>query len=276
MASVNPKAALDHFGHVETFDPVLWPSGEDISTMLERHEIITHQPANFWQVSARWALLKKYNMLYDESLLAKGPIVVSNGERKLQFSHEDMEAINCFWTNAVQSLDLSNDLIDFFKNKTSNGRRLEWTTMNCPPSCQFTLHAHPNIELIYCSMGSLHEVRMDGSPLTTSFEKVDGRTVKGPNLTSLKRPWKFSTINEGDWLVNEVGSIHKSFTASKGDGCLLVVLWGGSHADIVDGPSALNVQSMVDKMDAKLSQCDCGKWEVIEETFLPDSERRGV
>ena len=41
--------------------------------------------------------------------------------------------------------------------------------MDCVSGCQFRLHAHPNIELVYCLRGELHEIRMEGPPITKSF-----------------------------------------------------------------------------------------------------------
>ena len=51
----------------------------------------------------------------------------------------------------------------------SNERILEWSLMDIVPGCQFNLHAHPNIELVYWLYGELHEVRMDGKPITKTF-----------------------------------------------------------------------------------------------------------
>lgn len=106
-------------------------------------------------------------------------------------------------------------------------------------------------------------------------------TLKGPNLTILQRPWKFGTLRQGTWLVNEAGSVHKSFTATSGDGCILITLWSGSHADVLETevPTEPNVKQAVETMDRKLdaatlSLCTCTKdWKRLEETFLPASER---
>ena len=92
----------------------------------------------------------------------------------------------------------------------------------------------------------------------------------------LQRSWKFGTLRQGTWLCNESGSVHKSFTATSGTGCVLVTLWSGSHADVVDEefPVEPNVQQAVDKMDQKLTTCKCASdWTRLEETFLPASER---
>ena len=144
---------------------------------------------------------------------------------------------------------------------------------------QFNLHAHPNLELVYCARGELHEVRMDGPPVPNQYEPhpTQKERVKGPNLSYMRRPWKFGTLREGNWLVNEAGSIHKSFTATSGKGCLLVTLWSGSHANILEGeePVEPNVQDAVDRMDKEIERCECkSDWQSLEQTFLPASERR--
>ena len=134
--------------------------------------------------------------------------------------------------------------------------------------------------MVYCVRGQLHEVRMDGPPVPNVYDPhpTQANRVKGPNLSSLRRPWKFATLCEGTWLVNEAGSVHKSFTATSGSGCLLVALWSGSHANILSGeePVDPNVQSAVEEMDHTIKDCsDClSNWQILDQTFLPASERR--
>lgn len=120
---------------------------------------------------------------------------------------------------------------------------------------------------------------MQGPPLPNQYEPHPTKPdcVKGPNLSMLQRQWKFGTLREGAWLVNEAGSVHKSFTATSGNGCTLITLWSGSHADILEPefPVEPNVQQAVDKMDQRLATCKCSSnWKQLEETFLPALERR--
>ena len=121
-------------------------------------------------------------------------------------------------------------------------------------------------------------MRMQGPPLPNQYDPHPTKAdrVKGPNLSMLQREWKFGTLRQGTWLVNEAGSVHKSFTATSGKGCILIALWSGSHADILQAefPTQPNVQQAVDKMDEKLANCQCASdWKRLEETFLPASER---
>ena len=249
------------------------------------------QDPKFWQASARRALLHKFGYLASDDT-DSGKWTTRNVE-----STEEIESIQRIWEQVVENVNNSttttDDLGDFVHNhcQSSNRRALQWSGMTCPPGSQFRLHAHPNLELVYCSRGALHEVRMLGEPLTKQFERDydanstdnEGAQLKGPNLTDLQRPWKFATLPAGRWLVNEVGSIHKSFTSTAGTGCQLLVLWGGSHANIENPPATVNVQDAVDATDQKLhkssssTSCnkgDCTNWStMISETFLPDSEK---
>jgi hypothetical protein len=196
--------------------------------------------------------------------------------------------------NLEPTVDKNIDFVDFILSQCciSNQRQLQWSVMTCPSGVQFQLHAHPNIELIYCIRGSLHEIRMNGAPFTRTFEERRNNleintdnSVTGPNLTYLKRSWSFATLNASQWLVNEIGSIHKSFTSSKSDGgCILLVLWGGSHANILDPPEYPNIQNAFEAMDERLKQDSEGDYKntsccsdtssnVIRETFLPFSEK---
>ena len=218
------------------------------------------------------------------------------------------------------------DLLELLSEGKSNGRNLRWALMKCPPGCQFRLHAHPNIELVYCLQGELHEVRMEGPPVerssmmlveskqerqeegqpsssssstTSSSSKTTNTnrnlTILGPNITDLKRPWHFHTLHAGQWLVNECGSIHKSFTSTCGIGCTLLVMWGGSHANIPNdrAPQSPSIEEAANSMDSKLttmttttskkseeSSPSCryctSNLGQLSESFLPESERRAA
>lgn len=207
------------------------------------------------------------------------------------------ECDNLFVDHRRMASSINMDITDFIVNRCciSNNRQMEWSVISCPPGVQFQLHAHPNIELIYCIRGALYEVRMNGPPISRFFEEhgADGEdekmsNVSGPELTHTQRSWSFGSLKEAQWLVNEVGSIHKSFTSSKSDGgCDLLVLWGGSHANIHKPPVTPNIQKAVDLMDDRLKRefdtktdnvfcCSETNENVISTTFLPESEKSGA
>eukprot|EP00934_Nitzschia_sp_Nitz4_P004427 Nitzschia sp. Nitz4//scaffold135_size62275//6003//6848//NITZ4_006344-RA/size62275-processed-gene-0.17-mRNA-1//1//CDS//3329535545//4417//frame0 len=249
-----------------------WPSGDFILESLSQYvDLLPNNNPSYWQAHARLALLRKYGLWNEENPSASDVV----------------EKVTELWNKLVESPTTSNGSSDAAQQDLeqlvqsggkSNNRVLQWAVMDCAAGCQFRLHAHPNIELVYCVKGELHEIRMDGEPFVKDFAKhpEDETQVVGPSLTTCKRPWKFQTIRKGDWLVNEVGSIHKSFTATNGDGCVLFCLWGGSHANILEEPPL--VTDAVNHMDDQITQhCGChpssSELESIKETFLPPSER---
>lgn len=256
-----------------------WPSNEFLRNTLHpyRHLIRKGQKQEEedheedWQIQARRALLEECGFLPENS-----------SKRNETMTVDDAIRVQTIWDQVIQqaaeaeilmndtnietmSTPKNCDLIEFFKEGgKSNHRQLEWALMDCAPGCQFQLHAHPNLELVYCIKGALHEVRLlevDNLDLVRDFEVTGKITsnnnpqVIGPSLmNSSSRPWRFDTLSQGHWLVNRVGTIHKSFTATKGDGCILLVLWGGSHANISQEPSV--VRDAVEAMDRKLGRVD--------------------
>lgn len=298
-------------------------NGKLNSSSQQQEEDLVRDP-NFWQANARRALLHKYGHLSSSADYDDAGMPTSRNVRNVQ----EIETIQTLWKHVVESAlsssankntnetcnnnDEDDDLVEFIRSQCqqSNHRNLQWSGMHCQPGTQFQLHAHPNLELVYCCQGALHEIRMLGDPLTKSFDR-DGEDaqkdhhqqqapnqqqcgVQGPNLTTLQRSWKFATLPAGRWLVNEVGSIHKSFTSTARTGCQLLALWGGSHANIIHPPVSVNIQGAVDATDQQIvrhhqlastmgrsassSACygDCTNWANISQTFLPESERRSA
>lgn len=234
---------LGPFDGSQMRDEANWPPRELLTANL------CDAPLSILQQGARNALLEKYGYENWNILLSEAD--QQSGEQR--------------------GTKVMNDLIDLLITGKSNQRPLQWTLMNCAPGCQFRLHAHPNIEVVYCIEGALHEIRMEGLPPTKCFEadEAEEGVLIGPSVSQMKRPWKFGTLKRGEWLVNEIGSIHKSFTASN-CGCKLLVLWGGSHANIKDEPFLIS--NAVLSMDQKV--CSCRNGEAISETFLPESEKK--
>ena len=223
-----------------------WPSNEFFTTVLKPYEHIIPDldSQDDWQVQARRALLQECGFL------DRGSAATDTDETAVESAWE--RAVNRAVMNSNNDDDTNvgvNDLIEFFRDGgKSNHRQLEWALMDCAPGCQFQLHAHPNLELVYCLRGELHEVRLveeEGVDLSRDFKMTEEETknqnpqVIGPSLLGCSRPWRFGTLSQGQWLVNRVGTIHKSFTATNGDGCILLALWGGAHANIWQEPSVV-------------------------------------
>ena len=154
------------------------------------------------------------------------------------------------------------------------------TQNRCPPNYNFKLHSHPNLELCIPITGTLYERRLIGKILhpmvvereleltkpTSEDEEDSGVKNKGKKLyqqptdleikqvyTSLKNSLsrKVATLgnhgkfidrqlNVGQVLVNDIGSIHQSYT--KEDGCLILAIWSGLHADLDKGCDCCGIE----------------------------------
>jgi hypothetical protein len=119
------------------------------------------------------------------------------------------------------------DFEQFMQTGKSNGREMSWTIISIPPNRSFPMHAHPSIEVIYVAKGVMHELRLTGQPPTKEF----GADLQGPDLSkTTTKAFAHHAIAQGEMLVNEIGSVHQSYT--KDQGCVLLVLWSSAHADI--------------------------------------------
>jgi|AntRauTorckE5430_2_1112549.scaffolds.fasta_scaffold00209_11 hypothetical protein len=143
---------------------------------------------------------------------------------------------------------------------TSNSHPIKMQFLACPPNYNFKLHAHPTIELAIPFVGELWERRLMGARLHQSIvarqpalsvsTEGEDKFHRGPSdeeignvkkslqkqlaekLVSMGSLGEFVDrgLSEGQVLLNEVGSIHQSYTQNRG--CLLLVLWSGMHADL--------------------------------------------
>jgi hypothetical protein len=253
---------------------------DGINSLKEPESVRTSMPpSRQLGIGAKRALLTKHGFIgTDNKTIPSDEDVEALWSKLLDSSssekHEEAPGEADF-TRQQQKMQML--LLDLVHTKKSNGNKLKWTIMDCLPGTKFQLHAHPNIELVYCLQGELHEVRMAGAPLTMIFDsktKEDGSQVQvGPNLKDCKRSWYFDVLKEGHWSVNEVGSIHQSFTSSK-QGCVLVALWS-AHADIEDSmqPEGFRVASVIDNMVKKVCCSNGDSASFVGETFLPPSEK---
>lgn len=137
------------------------------------------------------------------------------------------------------SKGLNKQADELIESRISNNRPMRWVVMIIKPNSTFKFHAHPNVEFIYVIKGKLFEFR-----LQTTVEKDYNASSDGPDL----RPYgtsdfKANSVSECDpvagtdpiedvnrFIINEIGSCHLSYT--KEEGCVLLVLWGGSHSNV--------------------------------------------
>ena len=165
------------------------------------------------------------------------------------------------------------DVAEITGSGTSNGRNLRFDLMSIAGGTAFSLHAHPNAELVYCLEGELHEIRLlnwEGA----AGEPYASDSPVGPDLSGVSCSWEKRTLRSGEWLVNPCGSVHLTFTGA-GGGCELLVLWSGKHAN-VKGEREPRDKKQIDE-EVKLCQCGGSCWDTGD-LFLPmetDEHGRG-
>lgn len=271
-----PEGMIDRHAHDFLTADEVWngdfPLGiPELVVQKEGFDLPRSDDATYWQTSARWMMLQKYRpRLLPRHL--QNPYHFSpssDGHLGLVFSDYDTQLINQIWQGIVNSVVKSSDdttdaagnklddLSDFLKNGgSSNGFPLQWSFRLCGPNARLKLHAHKGLELVYCLRGALHEVRLQGEPVASEQDFID--TV---SMSFANRKWKFQTLQQGQWMINEIGSVHQSFTASSGTGCCLLVLSAGSHWNVPESddgrnPTVMigheNIQDIIERLNDKL------------------------
>ena len=154
---------------------------------------------------------------------------------------------------------------------SGGGRHMRFDCMQIPPDMKFRLHAHPNVELVLCVRGRLHEVRLTGGSLKAA-KKFSGSEPEGPDLSDERTEWETRTLEEGNWLVNETGSVHLTFTDKK-IGCTLFVLWSGKHAN-VDEERWPTDYDLAEEVERCTREC-CGGRGAGKDLFIPEDGSTG-
>ena len=124
---------------------------------------------------------------------------------------------------------VATNLDEFLSTGLSNGRKLHLQVMAIPPSKCFKIHAHPNIEFELTLLGALHEFRWIGPPVRKEELVGTKEELIGPDIASMAVFEKLEA-REGEFIVNEIGSVHQSFTDNE-VGVVFVCLWSGCHAN---------------------------------------------
>lgn len=84
------------------------------------------------------------------------------------------------------------------------------------------------LEVIHILRGALYEQRLTGATIP---RQTDPEAREGPDLSKATGlHFTRGCFSAGNIYVNEVGSIHQSFT--RGEGCLLLCVWGGAHLNL--------------------------------------------
>jgi len=208
-----------------------------------RHYVDTSEAAQLLPAASPWPV----------RLARPSEIANSSGE-ELGF-HLDSEASAAFdsaWRTALRPTFAAQAAVSaldaYLESGLSRGRRLFLCVLAMPPHTWTKVHAHPNIEFAACLAGRMHEVRLVGPPWPLDGRgqynaEADGPMPEPPNLnawasaqgrapsTEDRAVAAFERILQpGEFLANDIGSVHQSFT--RDEGCLLLVLWSGCHANI--------------------------------------------
>jgi len=109
----------------------------------------------------------------------------------------------------------------FKKTNKSNNIKMQYNIMEAKKNTSFNLHIHPTIELIYIIKGKLYEDRFNKLVPRNKIKLLKKKTdlPKGKFSTKIHK--------KGHFLVNDIGTVHNSYT--KKEGTLLLVLWCGKH-----------------------------------------------
>lgn len=128
------------------------------------------------------------------------------------------------------------ELDEFLLTRLSNGTRMKWDIMRIRKNVAFRLHIHSTIECIYVVKGSISEHRKIGVPIAiTEFEKINEASAADTSTFTRKVPvttdmFCTRTVKQGEFIVNEIGSMHLSYTEE--EDAILLVLWCGKHLNI--------------------------------------------
>ena len=98
--------------------------------------------------------------------------------------------------------------------------------LHIPRWTSFFVHQHPGIELVYLLRGSMHEIRL------VEPRHIERHCRQPQAPFDLKDPSfrferKLHTARRGQWLCNEVGSVHQSFTED--EDAVLLAIWPGQY-----------------------------------------------
>lgn len=137
----------------------------------------------------------------------------------------------------------STDQFDEFETTgRSNGHDMHLQCMCLPPNFETRLHGHVAIELCYVLSGTLteHKLHCNVPCLGKDEEKVPALDLSGvspaPKTSAETKPprcgdvpetacWRETEVEVGEYLHNDVGSVHQITSGS--DGASLLLLWCG-------------------------------------------------
>jgi hypothetical protein len=159
--------------------------------------------------------------------------VVNESKHKtgIYVSDEHASAFDKEWRESLErsfsvNPELKEELDTFMKTGFSNGRKLRLQIMVLPPGMYFKIHAHPNIEFELTLSGRLEEFRF---LFRAPAGDLTGDQPRGPSISS-HDVFEHRKVDPGQCMINEIGSVHQSFTGKK-EPCSILVMWSGCHAN---------------------------------------------
>ena len=194
--------------------------------------------------------------LLDSFSIAAQPQLFKTLEERQAFDSQ-------FHASILVSMTAKTLLEEVVSKGMSNGHPLMLQFLACPPNVSFSLHSHASVELDIPLVGKLwekylygaalnptlllrksplavvQEMDQEGSKLYTPLFDEEVKEVTQSltqtvvdKIPSLGNIGKFvDRVNEeGSVIYNEIGSIHQTYT--KDQGCLILALWCGAHANI--------------------------------------------
>mmetsp|Transcript_38153 Transcript_38153/g.92795 ORF Transcript_38153/g.92795 Transcript_38153/m.92795 type:complete len:249 (-) Transcript_38153:69-815(-) len=152
-------------------------------------------------------------------------------------------------TRCFEASNNTTQLDEFLTTGKSKGRILQLQVMVLPPGTYFKIHAHPNIEFELTLTGTLEESRfqfcmpIESSMTTAASGSSNGNgngngsnnkdstdcEIVGPTIQSTDT-FRHNKVGPGQCMMNEVGSVHQSFTGTESP-CAILVMWSGCHAN---------------------------------------------
>jgi len=141
-----------------------------------------------------------------------------------------------------------NRMSSFFNNKKNNNqwkeliktnkscnRNLYWQVIYVPPYHFMHIHAHVTVEYDYVAEGEIYQIRCKNEYNSNYYLK----NLKGPDISKLsKNDFFLDKTTKNNAIINDIGSIHISFTKSKP--CKIFSLFSGDFASIQHIPYFLN------------------------------------
>lgn len=137
---------------------------------------------------------------------------------------------------ALESRGAAAELAEFLRTWRSNGRPMVWARMTIEAGAAFPIHCHPNIEVVYVLSGALREDRLRGPPRSRGpFAAGRGASLADDLSECTAADFEYGERTRGSTIVNEIGSVHRSYCGPD-EGCDLLALWGGCHASVARPP----------------------------------------